>query len=111
MRLSYVVFFMDAPISLSCAVTPIPGSGSPPLQVVARAAGDGYWMIVRDGIQTEYIEVLTGPAGFEERIAVIGGPGPSEIPARVMAYQRVSVRSLGASAIVAGSLCISFMSK
>lgn len=96
--------FFDPPVVLDTAVTPIPASTAPPLQIIADSgiiAGIGISFIDNTGA---LVGVYVGAVGFEELICVIGsgisGVGYGEFPR----HSRVSVRSMINAAVTAGTL-------
>lgn len=101
--------FFDAPEVLDCAVTPIPGSGSSPLEVVASLAIDARKIAVRDGIGSELIGLYVGGAGQEVLHRILGGPGDALLDVYIPQGSRVSLRSLGVDPIVAGQLTLEFL--
>lgn len=105
----FPVFWIDPPHILDASVTPIPGSGSAPLQVVADSGRKASYAV--DWIDTtgDYIGLFTGDVGSEVLRAIIGGGLVSSINVVVAANSRVSLRSMTATDITYGNLTISFM--
>ena len=100
--------FMDTPRVFDCAVTPIPGSGSPTIQVVASLKYKASRIQVRDAVG-KWFEVFIGPVGFETPIGVVGGGVTSHLDVEVAARSRVSVRSSDGSPITTGTFSLTFL--
>ncbi len=94
---------------LNASVTPIPGSGSNPLQVVANIGLKAAFAIDYADSTGDYIGVYVGPAGSEVLHSIIGGGVVSRAYVVIAANSRVSLRSLTASAISNGYLSCIFM--
>lgn len=105
-----VVDFLDAPAGpvLDASSNNIPASASNPLQVVASLASAVTHL--RFGDTTgEYIGVYSG-AVLSEVLETIIQPGDDGlVPCRLPAGTRISLRNMGASAIVSGNLSIQFL--
>lgn len=104
MNYNFPIAFFDPPEILNTVVTPIPGSGSLPLQVInntgVRAA------VAIDYIDTtgDFIGVYSGPEGLEKLLCVIGNGQSSRSWAVFPANSRVSLRSMTASSITNGTV-------
>lgn len=96
--------FFDAPQLLTASVTPIPGSGSSCLQVIADTGFKA--SIAIDYIDTtgDFIGVYTGVSGQERLACIIGNGQNDRAWAMFPAHSRVSLRSMTASSITAGTL-------
>lgn len=108
MNAQIVVGFMDAPHVLDASVTNIPGSGSSPVQIVALMTAVCLQVGFYDGIG-KYVGIYRGAAGSESLVCVIGGGSEGQAPCRLSVGDRVSLRSMDASAITSGSLCLQFL--
>lgn len=105
----FPVAFFDAPIVLSASVTPIPGSGSSPLQVIANIGTRAAYSINYIDNTGDFIGVYTGGIGSEVLVCVIGGGTSSIVPGVFAARTRVSLRSMTTSSITNGSLFCTFL--
>lgn len=105
----HVVDYFDTPEVLDAGVTPIPGSLSPPLQVVAKLHRSAYVILVRDGIQDEFIGLYRGPVGSEQLVCIFGIAPETKIDAFFAENDRISIRSMSVPAITHGSLCVQFL--
>jgi hypothetical protein len=110
MNYNFPIAFLDAPQVLNSSVTPIPGSGSAPLQVIADTG-------TRSGVAIDFIDtcgdfvgVYIGKAGSEKLLCIIGGGVVSRSWAVFPAHSRVSFRSMTASPITNGNLTATIMS-
>lgn len=101
------VFFEDGSPIMDTAVTPIPGSASPPLEIIAASIADVLKMQFIEDIG-EYYGIYIGPAGFEN-LAVIAPLGGGTVNVIVPGGNRISIRSLTTSAISSGKLAINFI--
>jgi hypothetical protein len=102
-----VIALFDPPVTLDASVTPIPGSASSTLQVVANLPSNVNRIRFLDGIG-EFVGVYSGSIGQEVLRAVIGG-GVGETDVTFAAHSRVSLRSLESSTITYGKLCVLFL--
>jgi hypothetical protein len=104
---NFPLYFFDPPIILNAAVTPIPGSGSAPMQVVANSGFKS--AIGVDYIDTtgDFIGVYIGPAGSEKLLCIIGNGLTTRAWGVIAAQTRVSLRSMSATPITAGNLTCS----
>jgi hypothetical protein len=96
--------FFDPPVLLDASVTPIPGSASLPLQVIANLGNvtcNAMFFIDTTGV---FIGVYTGPAGSEQLACVIGNGLIGMAKGLFPAGARVSLRSLTTSAITSGKV-------
>ena len=105
----FPIFFIDAPAILNTFVTPIPGSGSSPLQVVADSGLRAAYAIGWIDTTGDYIGVYIGPSGFETLLTIIGGGQVSVTSAVIPHNSRVSLRSMSASSITNGDLALTFL--
>ena len=106
----FPIAFMDAPRVLNCTVTPIPGSGSSTLQVVANIGLKAVHAIDFIDSTGDYIGVYIGPIGQETLLTIIGGGSASYRSYCVIhAGARVSLRSLTATPITGGYISLVFM--
>lgn len=106
----FPIAFLDSPKVLNATVTPIPGAGSAPLQVVANIGLRAAYAIDFQDTTDDYIGVYIGAAGSETLVCIIGGGAPSARSYGVFhAGSRVSFRSLTASAITNGYISATFM--
>lgn len=101
------VFLMDPPTVFDCAVTPIPGSASLPIQVVASAPSSVSRIHVIDGV-AEYIALCVGPAGQEVQIGVIGSGRQYTLDVPIGYRARISLRSMTTAVISSGTLSLTF---
>lgn len=100
---------MDAPRVLNATITPIPGSGNPPLQVVANSGHKAAHAIDYIDSTADYIGVYVGPAGQEKLVTIIGGGAITRAFVVIPALSRVSLRSITSSSITNGYLSLVFM--
>lgn len=91
------------------SVTPIPGSGSLPLQVVADSGFKAAYGVSFVDSSGDYIGVYTGSVGSEVLRCIIGGGQVSKEAVVIAAQSRVSVRSMTISPITNGRITISFL--
>jgi hypothetical protein len=105
----FPVFWIDAPEILYTNVTPIPGSASLPLQVVANSGVRVAYGISWIDTTGDYIGVYTGSIGNEVLRTIIGGGVVSATPVVISAHSRVSLRSMTSTAITNGQLIITFL--
>jgi hypothetical protein len=105
----FPIAFLDAPQVLNTTVTPIPGSGSPTLQVVADIGFKSAYAIDYVDSTGDYIGVYLGPSGSEVLHSIIGGGVVSRAYVVIAAHSRVSFRSLTAKPITDGYLSCVFM--
>lgn len=105
----YPIAFLDAPQILNASVTPIPGSGSSPLQVVANLGLKAAHAIDYIDSTGDFIGVYVGAIGEERLRCIIGGGQVTRAYVVIAANSRVCFRSLTATAITNGSLSCTFM--
>lgn len=105
----FPIAFMDAPKVLNASVTPIPGSGSAPVQVVANLGHKAAHAIDYIDNTGDYIGVYTGPIGQEILVVIIGGGAVTRAYVVIPALARVSLRSITSSPITNGYLSMNFM--
>lgn len=110
MNYNFPIAFFDPPQILTASVTPIPGSGSPPLQVIADSG-------LRSAVAIDYIDttgdfigVYIGAVGHETLLCIIGNGQNDRAWGVFAAHSRVSLRSMTASAITSGTLVGTLMS-
>jgi hypothetical protein len=102
MNYNFPIAFFDAPAIVNCGVTPIPGSGSSPLQVIADSG-------FRSGVAIDYIDttgdfigVYLGASGLETLLCIIGNGLASRAWAKD-AYLRILVVTSACSVTAFGS--------
>lgn len=110
MNYNFPIAFFDAPEIINANVTPIPGSGSLPLQVIADSGVRS--AVAIDFIDTtgDFIGVYLGLPGAETLLCIIGNGQNSRSWGVFPARSRVSLRSMTASAITNGTLVGTLMS-
>lgn len=110
MNYNFPIAFFDAPEIVNCSVTPIPGSGSLPLQVIADSGFKS--AVAIDYIDTtgDYIGVYLGSVNSEKLLCIIGGGLNTRAWGVFPAHSRVSLRSMTASSITNGLLVGTLMS-
>ncbi len=105
----FPIFFIDSPQILSCNATPIPGSGSSPIQVVASSGVKAAYGVSWIDTTGDWIGLYTGSVGNEVLRTIIGGGVVSAVPVVISANSRVSLRSMTASPITNGEITITFL--
>lgn len=105
----FPIYFCDAPEIVYTNVTPIPGTASLPLQVVANSGFKAAYGISWQDTTGDYIGVFTGVSGFEVLRTIIGGGVISAVPVVIAANSRVSLRSMTASPITNGQITMTFL--
>ena len=105
----FPIYFIDAPEILSTNVTPIPGSGSLPLQVVANSGPKAAYGVSWIDTTGDYIGLYTGASGVEVLRVIIGGGTVSAAPVVIAANSRVSLRSMTSTPITNGQIVINFL--
>lgn len=105
----FPIFFIDPPKILNSSVTSIPGSASPPLQVVANSGPKAAYAIEYIDTTGEFVGVYTGTVGNEVLRAIIGNGLVNTTPVVIAAYSRVSLRSMNAAPVAVGKLTITFL--
>lgn len=105
----FPIAFMDAPQVLNASVTPVPGSGSPPLQIVANIGVKSANAIDYIDSTGDYIGVYIGAPGVEKLVTIIGGGAITRAYVVVAAQSRVSLRSVTSTPITNGYLSCIFM--
>lgn len=102
MNYNFPIAFFDAPEIVNTSVTPIPGSGSLPLQVIADSG-------FRSAVAIDYLDttgdsigVYLGTVGHETLLCIIGNGQTSRAWGVFAAHSRVSLRSMTASPITNG---------
>lgn len=110
MNYNFPIAFFDAPEIINTSVTPIPGAGSPPLQVIADSGLRS--AVAIDFIDTtgDFIGVYLGIVGHETLLCIIGNGQSGRSWGVFAAHSRVSLRSMTASPITNGTLAGSLMS-
>lgn len=91
-------------------MTPIPGSGSSPLQVVADTGARSCGSIAYMDTSGDMIGVYIGPSGLETLLCIIGNGLAHTVNTAITPHSRISLRSMTASPITNGLLTMSFMS-
>ncbi len=104
MNYNFPVAFFDPPQIINTSVTPIPGSGSLPLQVIADSGKASAVAIDYIDTTSEFIGVYLGPAGQEKLLCVIGNGLSGRSWGVFAAHSRVSLRSMTARAITNGTI-------
>lgn len=96
--------FFDPPRIVDCSVTSIPGAGDPPLQVIADTGFKA--AVAIDYIDTtgDFIGVYIGVLGQEQLLCIIGNGLNWRGWGLFPAHSRVSLRSMTANPIIAGTL-------
>lgn len=105
----FPIYWIDSPKILDCSVTPIPGSGSSPVQVVLESGFKAAYAINFIDTTGDWIGLYTGAPGSETLRTIIGGGLNTFTPVVIAAHSRVSLRSMTASAITNGKLTITFL--
>jgi hypothetical protein len=110
MNYNFPIAFFDAPEIVNTTVTPIPGSGSLPLQVIADSGTRS--AVAIDFIDTtgDFIGVYLGAAGQEKLLCIIGNGQTSRAWGVFAAHSRVSLRSMTPSPITNGTVVGTLMS-
>lgn len=110
MNYNFPIAFFDAPEIVNTSVTPIPGSASLPLQVIADSG-------LRSAVAIDYLDttgdqigVYLGPSGQETLLCIIGNGQNGRGWGVFAAHSRVSLRSMTASSITNGILIGTLMS-
>lgn len=104
----FPICFMDTPV-LNSSVHNIPGSGSAPLQVIAKSGVKAAYAVDYLDTTGENIGVYLGPANNETLACILGGGAISRAQVVIAANSRVSVRSMEASTITNGKLVMTLM--
>ena len=102
------IFFFDAPQVLDCSVTPIPGSASLPLQVVASSAYPIGKILIDESIGT-YVGLYTGLVGAEVLKCILASDDHQDV--FIPSGTRISLRSMDSSSITVGAICCQFLDK
>lgn len=105
----YPIAFLDAPQVLQSNITNIPGSASPPLQIVAELGFSAAYAIDYIDTTGDFIGVYQGAVGSEILKCIIGGGLTNRAWVVLTAHSRISLRSMTVSAIINGDLVITFM--
>lgn len=110
MNYNFPIAFFDAPEIVNTTVTPIPGSGSAPLQVISDSGFRS--AIAIDFIDTtgDFIGVYLGQPGVERLLCVIGNGQSGRSWGVFAAHSRVSLRSMTATPITNGTVVGTLMS-
>jgi hypothetical protein len=95
---------MDSPPVLDCLATPIPGSGSSPLEVVAFLPKPIQKIVCQESTG-RFIGIFEGDEGEETLVGIAAG----EQHVYLQAGSRVSLRNLEADEIVSGGVFLQFM--
>lgn len=110
MNYNFPIAFFDAPEILNTTVTPIPGSGSPPLQIIADSGFKSAVAIDYLDTTGDFIGVFLGPIGQEKLLCIIGNGQTSRAWGVFPAHSRVSLRSMLAASITNGTITGALMS-
>lgn len=103
-----IVCNMDAPPILNASVTPIPGSGTDPLQVVASLPEGVNKYHVIDGVG-EFLGLYAGAPGQEVLQFIMGGgTNTGALFHALPKGTRVSIRNMSPETITKGALAIQF---
>lgn len=105
----FPIAFLDPPQVLTTSVTNIPGSGSPPLQVVSDIGRKASYAIDYIDTTGDFIGCYIGNSGLETLVCIIGGGLTERAYSVFHANARVSLRSMTASPITQGQLVMTFM--
>lgn len=105
----FPIFFIDDPKIYYANVTPIPGSGSAPVQVVADSGLKAAYAVQWQDTTGDQIGVFTGTIGNEVLRTIIGGGVVSATPVVISHNSRVSLRSMTATPITNGQITITFL--
>lgn len=107
--MQYIACYFDSPFILDLSVTPIPGSGSSPLQVIASLPVNLGRVYVKDGVTGAFIGLYRGPIGFEKLACIVAGPGKTDEPAVFLKGDRISLRNMGPSTLTTGEFLVLFV--
>jgi hypothetical protein len=110
MNFNTAICFIDSPAILNCFVTPIPGSASLPLQVVADTGARSCGSLAYIDTTGDWIGVYIGGIGTETLLCIIGGGLAHSVSTAITPHSRISLRSMTATPITNGNLTIAFMS-
>lgn len=105
----FPIYFIDSPEILNMTVTPIPGSGALPIQVIASSGVRVAYGVSFFDTSGDFIGVYTGDVGSEVLRCIIGGGITSKEPVVIPTYSRVSLRSMTATPITNGLLTLCFL--
>lgn len=105
----FPIAFLDDPKILDASVTPIPGSGFSPIQVVANLGFKAAYALDYIDSTGDFIGVYQGDPGIETLRCIIGGGITSRSNVVITAQSRVSFRSMTATPITSGKLSCTFM--
>lgn len=105
-----VIGFADPPQVIDCSVTHIPNQSSQPVQIVAAMPGKSDAVHVIDATG-RYIGIYAGSPGSEQIRGIVGGGSSCMFPVTLNVGERVSLRSMDATMISTGSLCLQFLSR
>lgn len=110
MNYNFPTVFFDPPEIITMSVTPIPGSGSSPLQVIADSGFKSAVAIDYLDTSGDFIGVYLGASGHEILLCIIGNGQTDRAWGVFPAHSRVSLRSMTASSITSGTLVGMLMS-
>lgn len=110
MNYNFPIAFFDAPEVITFSVTPIPGSGSLPMQVIADSGTRSAVAIDYMDSSGDAIGVYIGLPTQEKLVCIIGNGQTTRAWAVFQAHSRVSLRSMSASSITNGTLTGTLMS-
>lgn len=106
MNYNFPIAFLDAPEVLRANVTPIPGSGSSPLQVIHDSGNRAAFRLDYIDTTGDFIGVYIGAVGHERLLTIIGNGQTSSAWCVVAAHSRLSLRSMTATPVTNGNLTI-----
>lgn len=110
MNYNFPIAFFDAPEIINASVTPIPGAGSLPLQVISNSGLRSALAIDYIDTTGDFIGVYLGQSGQESLLCIIGNGQNGRAWGVFPANSRVSLRSMTATAITNGTLVGTLMS-
>lgn len=109
MNYNFPICFLDAPEILKANITPIPGSASLPLQVIADTGFKAGIAIDFTDSTGDAIGVYSGLSGVEVLRCIIGNGVTSRSWAVFAAHSRISLRSMTATPITDGNLTMTII--
>lgn len=106
-----VTKFFDSPGFIDASATPIPDSGSSPLQVIADSGPQTSIGIHYNDSTGDFVGVYFGAVGAEKLACIIGNGQTSTAWGTIPARSRVSIRSMTTSQITSGKLTASLVTQ
>lgn len=100
--------FLDPPEVFNAAVTPIPGNGSSPLQVVASLASTAYRIDSFESVGKAF-GLYQGAPGQEHLVAILGAGMPMQHIVSINKGARLSIRAMEVAAITSGKVILQFI--